>query len=301
MGGIGKPDERDTGQQAVRCGPEHGGDSMNTVSPRFVSEIFSKKSQRGYSLSIDSSVFTVLTPDDPNCRRSGVRSGRREAVRKYIPFRRSSTRSRTIPIPLDWRLGRGVSVHRPAIGKSKSEQAVQPDESRREGRPRLQVKKRGFSISCSNSRVDQVRASRRAGRPSVAKTGEVKFLNFREALERLKKNVRLERRFVPRQASAAAGTLPEGARLTDEQGGDAGLRDGDMPDGRWRDRGGLDGGTAKGGGRMTKGTKVREHETAGHQRGGDLQLVDGSGAVSTPEDRAKGGKIQSRRATAREH
>lgn len=47
-------------------------DSMNTVSPRFFSEIFARQSRGGRSLSIDSSVFTVFTPDDPALPRDRV-------------------------------------------------------------------------------------------------------------------------------------------------------------------------------------------------------------------------------------
>ncbi len=45
-------------------------DSLNTVSPRFFSEIFNKTSPEGHDLSIDSSIFTVLTADDPNLPRN---------------------------------------------------------------------------------------------------------------------------------------------------------------------------------------------------------------------------------------
>ncbi len=47
-------------------------DSLNTVSPRFFAEIFSKTSPGGNYLAIDSSVFTVLTPDDPELPRELV-------------------------------------------------------------------------------------------------------------------------------------------------------------------------------------------------------------------------------------
>ncbi|MGP0066852.1 MAG: polysaccharide deacetylase family protein, partial [Isosphaeraceae bacterium] len=62
-------------------------DSMNTVSPRFFAEIFNKTSPGGKFLSIDSSVFTVLTPDDPSLPRELVfDSDGKERFRKYIPF-----------------------------------------------------------------------------------------------------------------------------------------------------------------------------------------------------------------------
>jgi hypothetical protein len=62
-------------------------DSLNTVSPRFFAEIFNKTSPGGQYLSIDSSVFTVLTPDDPSLPRDLVFDpDGRERFRKYIPF-----------------------------------------------------------------------------------------------------------------------------------------------------------------------------------------------------------------------
>lgn len=47
-------------------------DSLNTVSPRFFSEIFARTTAAGNFLSIDTSVFTVLTPDDPELPRELV-------------------------------------------------------------------------------------------------------------------------------------------------------------------------------------------------------------------------------------
>src|SRR6266513_386326 len=40
-------------------------DSLNTPSPRFYAEIFNKTTEKGKYLSIDSSVFNVFTPNDP--------------------------------------------------------------------------------------------------------------------------------------------------------------------------------------------------------------------------------------------
>ena len=40
-------------------------DSINSVSPRFFSEIFSRKTAAGRFLTVDISVFNVFTADDP--------------------------------------------------------------------------------------------------------------------------------------------------------------------------------------------------------------------------------------------
>lgn len=62
-------------------------DSLNTPSPRFYAEIFNKSSPEGRSLAIDSSVFQVFTPADPALPRAlVVEPDGRERFRKYIPF-----------------------------------------------------------------------------------------------------------------------------------------------------------------------------------------------------------------------
>src|SRR5262245_1288845 len=44
-------------------------DSLNTPSPRFYSEIFNKTTPKGHFLELDSSIFTVFNPDDPDLPR----------------------------------------------------------------------------------------------------------------------------------------------------------------------------------------------------------------------------------------
>src|SRR4051812_22816576 len=62
-------------------------DSLNTPSPRFYAEIMSKTSPGGHFLSIDSSVFNIMTPDDPSLPRELVLDpDGRERFRKYLPF-----------------------------------------------------------------------------------------------------------------------------------------------------------------------------------------------------------------------
>ncbi|HEX4590699.1 MAG TPA: polysaccharide deacetylase family protein, partial [Gemmataceae bacterium] len=65
-------------------------DSLNTVSPRLFAEVFNKTTDRGRYLSLDSSVFTVFTPNDPALPRSLVEEpDGRERFRKYLPADRS--------------------------------------------------------------------------------------------------------------------------------------------------------------------------------------------------------------------
>ena len=76
-------------------------DSLNTPSPRFFAEIFNKTTPGGHFLTIDSSVFNVFTPDDPDLapRARVDPDGRRAVPQVPARSRRSSTRSRTTPTP----------------------------------------------------------------------------------------------------------------------------------------------------------------------------------------------------------
>ncbi len=61
-------------------------DSLNTVSPRLFSEIINRTTATGNFLQLDSSVFTVYTADDPSISRELLIDGDgREKFRKYIP------------------------------------------------------------------------------------------------------------------------------------------------------------------------------------------------------------------------
>src|SRR5262245_19460107 len=61
-------------------------DSLNTNSPRFYAEIFNKTTPKGNFLTLDSSVFQLFTPDDPELPRELVFDpDGRERFRKYIP------------------------------------------------------------------------------------------------------------------------------------------------------------------------------------------------------------------------
>jgi putative membrane-bound dehydrogenase-like protein len=65
-------------------------DSMNTPSPRFYAEIFNKTTAKGNFLSIDTSVFNVFTSDDPELPRELVQlPDGSERFRRYLPKDRS--------------------------------------------------------------------------------------------------------------------------------------------------------------------------------------------------------------------
>lgn len=62
-------------------------DSLNTPSPRFYAEILNRTTSKGNFLSIDSSVFNIFTANDPELPRELVlEPDGRERFRKYLPF-----------------------------------------------------------------------------------------------------------------------------------------------------------------------------------------------------------------------
>jgi hypothetical protein len=65
-------------------------DSLNTPSPRFWAEIFNKTTEKKNFLTIDSSVFNVFTADDPELPKQLVRDEKgQERFKKYLPLDRS--------------------------------------------------------------------------------------------------------------------------------------------------------------------------------------------------------------------
>jgi putative membrane-bound dehydrogenase-like protein len=65
-------------------------DSLNSFSPRFVTEIFNKTTAKGNFLTIDSSVFNVLTANDPDLPRDLVLDpDGQQRFGKYVPHDRS--------------------------------------------------------------------------------------------------------------------------------------------------------------------------------------------------------------------
>ena len=65
-------------------------DSLNTLSPRFFTEIFQKTTPAGRFLELDSSVFNIITANDPELPRDLVFDEQgRERFRRYVPVGRS--------------------------------------------------------------------------------------------------------------------------------------------------------------------------------------------------------------------
>ncbi len=218
-------------------------DSLNTVSPRFFAEIFRKMSPGGHSLSIDSSVFTVLTPDDPALPRELVFDpDGKERFRKYIPFPSFVNTIDNYPypyiigntcwefpciVPSDWE---GQHLHKPASPRTLEDLKAALDG--------VVIKQGTFNLVFHPYgwiKPEQVvelidHVDRKYGK-------KVKFLNFKEALERLNRNALKGRplRGPDVQASDLVASprelppdlergLPPDVRLVDDQGRDAGVR-----------------------------------------------------------------------------
>ncbi len=219
-------------------------DSLNTVSPRFYAEIFNKTSPDGHFLTIDSSVFTVLTAADPALPRELVFDpDGTERFRKYIPFPSFVNVIENHPypyviggmcwqfpcmVPSDWE---AQHLNKPFSPKTLEDLKAALDA--------VVIKRGVFNLVFHPHgwiKPEQVVA---LVDHAVAKHGtKVKFLNFREAVERLNHNVTggkslralKDAGIDPLPILARAGappdmtTLPPGARQLDEQGRDAGLR-----------------------------------------------------------------------------
>ncbi len=193
-------------------------DSLNTVSPRFFAEIFNKTSPDGHYLSIDTSVFTVLTPDDPSLPRELVfDADGKERFRKFIPFQNFVNTIENYPYP--YVIG-GTCWEFPCI--------VPDDWSgfnlNKAGSPRTLADLEA-ALDCvvlKQGVFDFVFHPYGWIKPAqvvelidhaVAKHGKkVKFLSFREALERLNKNL------LKGQELRASDGKASGVRLVDADG-----------------------------------------------------------------------------------
>jgi hypothetical protein len=171
-------------------------DSLNTVSPRFFTEIFNKTTKKGNFLQIDSSVFNVFTSNDPDLPKALVQNADgSERFRKYLPKDRSFVNYiEDYPYPYiigrlcwqfpcmtpsDWQ---AQHLHKPNNPQTVKDWKAALD---------CTVIKKGVFCLVFHPwgwiRNDQVVELIDY---AAAKYGKkVKFLNFREALERLNRNL----------------------------------------------------------------------------------------------------------------
>ena len=190
-------------------------DSLNTPSPRFWTEIFNDSSSKGHFLSIDSSVFNIITPADHSLPRSWVtRPDGEDRFGHYIPFPSFVNTIRDYPYP--YLVGRRCWEFPCIVPSDWAAQHVQqpnnPD-TVRDMKIALDVvvKKQGvFNLVfhphgwIRNDQVIEIidHAVSRYGR-------KVKFLNFREAADRLQKHLLLDQPLRAENGSA------NGVRLLD--------------------------------------------------------------------------------------
>lgn len=190
-------------------------DSKNTPSPRFWAEIFNSTTKAGNFLQIDTSVFDLFTPDDPALPRDLVIDpDGRARFAKYVPFESFANEIRDYPYPyvigkLCWEFPCVV----PSDWESFNIQGKANPRLLEDWKAALDatVLKHGtmdivfhpYGWSSPQQHVDLIEyAQNKYGK-------RVKFLNFREALERLEKNV------LGGQSLRTADGTDNGVRLLD--------------------------------------------------------------------------------------
>lgn len=179
-------------------------DSMNSPSPRFYAEIFNRPSPGGGYLHIDSSVMNLTTTNDPVLPRELVIDEQgRERFRKYFPTQTNavtklslgnfSTTIENYPypyplgttgwefpcaVPSDWE---SFNLQGPTHAQMLADWKAGLDVAvRKQGTFTMIFHPYGWSTPQQFVELIDYAESRYGGR--------VKFLNFREALERLQKN-----------------------------------------------------------------------------------------------------------------
>ncbi|HYV26309.1 MAG TPA: FG-GAP-like repeat-containing protein, partial [Candidatus Eisenbacteria bacterium] len=200
-------------------------DSMNSPSPRFYAEMFNRTNRAGQFLTIDSSVMNILTPNDPLLPRELVVDGDgREKFRKYLPAQTNATTrvsmgsfSTTIDdYPYPYVIGK-LCWEFPAMAPSDWEaqnlHGVNNPRTIADWEAALDatvIKQGTFTFIFHPHgwiKPDQIVEFIDY---AVSKYGKrVKFLNFREAQERLDKNL------LAGQSLRAAGGQDNGVRLLD--------------------------------------------------------------------------------------
>jgi hypothetical protein len=170
-------------------------DSTNSPSPRFFAEIFNVTSPEGHFLTIDSSVFHLFTPADDSLPRALVaESDGRERFRKYLPFPSFVNTIENYPypyvigrlcwefpgvVPSDWE---AQNLHGKTNPKTIADMEAALD---------LVAQKQGVFnlVFHPHGWVTSAQVIELIDHAVVAHEGRVKFLNFREAQERLDQNL----------------------------------------------------------------------------------------------------------------
>ncbi len=190
-------------------------DSQNTPSPRFYAEIFNRLTPQGNFLSIDSSVSNIITADDPQLPRDLVLDhGGQEIFRKYVPFKSFVTTIEDYSYP--YVIGR-LCWEFPCVVPSdwSAQKRRKPDNPEtvadwKKAIDAAVIKQGTFTLIfhphkwIRNDQINELidHATARHGK-------KIKFLNFREAHERLNTHL------LAGQSLRAADGSDNGVRLLD--------------------------------------------------------------------------------------
>ena len=170
-------------------------DSQNTVSPRFFAEVFNAVRLGKQFLTIDSSVFNITTPADPELPRSLVLDSEgRERFRKYVPFRSFVNTIEDYPypyiidnlcwefpcaVPSDWQ---GQNLNKPNSPKTVEDLKAALD---------AVVRKRGVFnfVFHPHGWIKPEQVVELIDHATTTHGKKVKFLTFREAQDRIDKHL----------------------------------------------------------------------------------------------------------------
>lgn len=191
-------------------------DSMNSLTPRFLAEIFNRANSAGQFLSIDSSVLNITTKNDASLpRKLTIDADGKEKFRKYVPFPLYAAFIEDYPYP--YQIGKAIWEFPFAAPsdwqgqnhfKTNSHPTVVVDWI---SGLDVAVKKQGvFTLLfhphgwiCSDQIIELIDyAEQKYGK-------KIKFLNFREAQKRLDKNLLAD------QPLRGADGQKNGVRLVD--------------------------------------------------------------------------------------
>jgi putative membrane-bound dehydrogenase-like protein len=171
-------------------------DSLNTVSPRFFAEIFNKRTEKGNFLQADSSVFNVFTPNDPELKREWVLdSDSRPRFGKYLPADRefvNTIEDYPYPYVID-RLCWEFPCATPSDWQAQFRHKPKNELTVRDWFACLDatVKKQGTMTMVFHPHgwIENTQLVELIDYAQETYGKRVKFLTFREAVERLTKNV----------------------------------------------------------------------------------------------------------------
>ncbi|HEX3727275.1 MAG TPA: PVC-type heme-binding CxxCH protein, partial [Pirellulales bacterium] len=190
-------------------------DSANTTSPRFFAEIFNRSTAQGNYLTLDSSVFNLTTAADPALPRALVVDDQgREVFRPYLPSKSFATTIEDYPYP--YVIGRLCWEFPCAVPSDWSAQKLRGPahaQTVRDWQKALDatvVKQGVFTLVFHPHKWITSEQINELIEYAVERHGnKIKFLNFREAQQRLDKNL------LAGQPLRAPGGGDNGVRLLD--------------------------------------------------------------------------------------